>query len=49
MRNEQIDGLTINYSFAPLPEQKKMQILDIKEMESSSKIDLKFVMLDVHQ
>jgi hypothetical protein len=41
MQNEQIDGLTINYSLAPLPEQKKMQILDIKEMESSSKIDLK--------
>jgi hypothetical protein len=41
MQNKRIDGLTINYNFAPLPEQKKMRILDIKEMESSSKIDLK--------
>jgi len=43
MRNEQIDGLTINHSLAPLPKQKQMRILDAEEMESSSKIDLRNV------
>ncbi len=38
---EQIDGLTINHSPNPLSEQKQMQALDVKEMESSSKINLK--------
>jgi hypothetical protein len=41
MWNEQIDGLTINHSLDPLPEQKQIQALDVKEMESSSKINLK--------
>jgi hypothetical protein len=43
MWNEQIDGLTTNHSFAPLPKQEWMQILDPKEMESSSKIDIRDV------
>jgi hypothetical protein len=43
MRNEQIDGLKINHSLAPLPEQEQMWALDAKEMDSSSKIDLKDV------
>jgi hypothetical protein len=43
MRNEQIDGLAINHSPTPLPKQKQMRALEAKEMESSSKIDLKDV------
>jgi hypothetical protein len=43
MWNEQINGLAINHSSAPLPEQEWMWILDAKEMESSSKINLKGV------
>jgi len=43
MWNELIDGLTISHSLAPLPEQKQMQALEVEEMESSSKIDLKDV------
>jgi hypothetical protein len=43
MRNEDIDGLAINHSLAPLPKQKWMWILDAKEMESSSKIDIRDV------
>jgi hypothetical protein len=43
MWNEQINGLIINHSRAPLPKQEQMQALDAKEMESSSKIDLKDV------
>ncbi len=43
MRNEQIDGLTTNRSFAPLPEQEQMRTLDVEEMEPSSKIDLRDV------
>lgn len=43
MRNEQIDGLTINHSIAPLFEQEWMWTLNTKEMESSFKIDLKYV------
>jgi len=44
MQNEWIDGLTINHSFVPLTEQKQMWALEAKEMESSSKIDLKDVL-----
>ncbi len=40
MQNEQIDGLTTNHSLAPLPKQERMQALNIKGMESPSKIDL---------
>jgi len=43
MRNEWIDGLTTNHSPAPLFEQKWMWVLDVEEMESFSKIDLKDV------
>jgi len=43
MQNEQKDGLITNHSPPPMPEQERMQILDAKEMESSSKIDLKDV------
>jgi hypothetical protein len=39
MQNEQIDGLTTNHSPDPLPKQKRMQTLNVKEMESSSKVD----------
>jgi len=41
MLNKQIDGLTTNHSHNPLPKQKKMWALDVEEMESSSKIDLR--------
>jgi hypothetical protein len=44
MRNKQIDGLTTNHSPTPLPEQEQMRALDVKEMESSSKIDLRDVL-----
>jgi hypothetical protein len=43
MQNELIDGLVINHSPTPLPEQEQIQILDTEEIESSSKIDLKDV------
>jgi hypothetical protein len=43
MQNEQVDGLTTNHRLAPLPELKRMQVLDVKEMKSSFKIDLKDV------
>jgi len=43
MRNKWIDGLAINHSLAPLPKQEQMWALDAKEMESSSKINLKDV------
>jgi hypothetical protein len=43
VRNEQIDGLIINHSLAPLPKQERMRNLYAKEMESFSKIDLKDV------
>jgi hypothetical protein len=39
-----IDGLTINHNLAPLPKQEQTRALDVKEMESSSKIDLKDVL-----
>jgi len=41
MRNKLIDDLIPNHSPALLLEQERMQALDAKEMESSSKIDLK--------
>jgi hypothetical protein len=43
MWNEQIDGLTTNHNPDPLPKQKHMRVLDVKEIESSSKIDLRDV------
>jgi hypothetical protein len=43
MWNERIDGLAISHSPTPLPEQEQMRALEAKEMESSSKIDLKDV------
>ncbi len=43
MWNKQINGLAINHNTIPLPKQKQMQVLDVKEMESSSKRDLKIV------
>ncbi len=43
MWNERINALTTNYSPTPLLEQKWMQALDVEEMESCSKIDLKDV------
>ncbi len=43
LRNEQIDGLTTNRHLAPLPEQEQMQALDVEEMESSFKIDIRDV------
>jgi hypothetical protein len=44
MGNEQIDGLTTNHSLVPLFKQEQMQVLKAKEMESSSKTDLKDVL-----
>jgi hypothetical protein len=44
MQNELIDGLTTNHSLASLLEQEQMQALKTKEMESSSKMDLKDVL-----
>jgi hypothetical protein len=44
MRNKRINGLTTNHSLAPLFKQEQMQALDVDEMESSSKIDLKDVL-----
>jgi hypothetical protein len=43
MWNKWIDGLATNHSPAPLLEQNWMQTLNTKEMESSSKIDLRDV------
>ncbi len=43
MRNEWIDGLATNHSPVPLPKQEQMGALDVEEMESSSKIDLRDV------
>jgi hypothetical protein len=43
MRNKWIDGLITTHSLAPLFKQKQMWVLDAKEMESSSKIDLRDV------
>ncbi len=44
MWNKQIDGLATNHIPTPLPEQKQMRALDVKEMESFSKISLKDVL-----
>jgi hypothetical protein len=44
MGNEHIDGLATNHSHVPLLEQKKMWALDAKEIESSSKINLRDVL-----
>jgi hypothetical protein len=44
MRNEWIDGLATDHSHVPLPEQKQMEALDVEEMKSSSKIDLRDVL-----
>jgi hypothetical protein len=41
MWNELIDDLIINHSPIPLFEQERIHVLDAKEMESSSKINLK--------
>ncbi len=43
MQNEWINGLTTTHSPAPLFEQERMWVLDVEEMESSSKIDLRDV------
>jgi len=44
MWNEQINGLATNHSPATLHKQKQMRALDVEEMESSSKIDLRDVL-----
>jgi hypothetical protein len=44
MQTEQIDGLTTNHSLAPLLEQERMWVLNVKEMESSFKINLRDVL-----
>jgi hypothetical protein len=44
MRNEWIDDLSINHFLVPLPKQEQMSILNVEEMESSSKIDLNHVL-----
>jgi hypothetical protein len=44
MWNELMDGLTTNHNLTPLFEQEWMQALNAKEMESSSKIDLRDVL-----
>jgi hypothetical protein len=41
MWNERIDDLVINHSPIPLFKQERIQVLNVKEMESSFKIDLK--------
>jgi hypothetical protein len=43
MQNKWINGLTTNHSHAPLPEQERMQALNVKELEPSSNIDLTYV------
>jgi len=40
MHNKEIHGLAINHNPAPLFKQKRMQVLDVEQMESSSKINL---------
>jgi hypothetical protein len=44
IQNERINCLTTNHSLAPLLEQEQMQVLEAKEMESSSKMDLRDVL-----
>jgi hypothetical protein len=43
MKNEWINGLATNHNLTPLPEQEQMWALNAKEMESSSKINLRDV------
>jgi hypothetical protein len=43
MQNKRIDGVTTNHSHAPLLEQEQMRALDVEEMESFSKVDLRDV------
>jgi hypothetical protein len=43
MKNEQINDLATNHNHALLLEQKQMCVLDVEQMESSSKIDLRDV------
>jgi hypothetical protein len=43
MQNEWIDGLATNHSPTPLLEQKRMRVLDVEKIESSSKMYLKDV------
>jgi hypothetical protein len=43
MQNKWIDGLTTNHSFVFLLKDERMQVLDVEEMESSSKMDLRDV------
>jgi hypothetical protein len=40
MQNEQIYDLAINHSLAPLFKQERLQILNVKKIKSSSKINL---------
>jgi hypothetical protein len=42
--DEQIDGLAINHSLALSIEQKQMWVVEVEEMELSSKMDLKDVL-----
>ncbi len=44
MKNKQIDDFTINHSPIPLPKQEQIQVLNVEEMESFSKIYLKDVL-----
>jgi len=44
MWNKWIDGLATNHSPTPLLAQKWMQVLDVEQMESSSKINLRDVL-----
>jgi hypothetical protein len=44
MQNKWIDGLISNHSPTPLFEQKQMQALNVEEMESYSKINLRDVL-----
>jgi hypothetical protein len=45
IQNKYIDGLAINHNPAPLPKEEQMQVLDVDERESFSKIDLNDVSL----
>jgi hypothetical protein len=42
MQNERIDGLVINHSPAFLPKQKRMQALNVKEMDVSWWMSIKY-------
>jgi predicted nucleotide-binding protein (sugar kinase/HSP70/actin superfamily) len=43
MQNEQIYDLAINHSLAPFLKHKQIQVLSVKKIKSSSKINLKNV------